>query len=112
MSKVVFMFPGQGAQYIGMGKDFYDACEESKAVYELASKVTGLDIAKLCFEENEEINITDSMKNLKEFFTYRDNRKEFESIVKDNKVGVPMITDGEKIVFFEKLEDLRVFDED
>mgnify|MGYP000794288048 CR=1 FL=1 len=33
MSKVVFMFPGQGAQYIGMGKDFYDACEESKAVY-------------------------------------------------------------------------------
>lgn len=53
------MFPGQGAQYIGMGKDFYDACEESKAVYELASKVTGLDIAKLCFEENEEINITE-----------------------------------------------------
>ena len=52
------------------------------------------------------------MKNLKEFFTYRDNRKEFESIVKDNKVGVPMITDGVKIVFFEKLEDLRVFDED
>ena len=60
----------------------------------------------------EEINITDSMKNLKEFFTYRDNRKEFESIVKNNKVGVPMITDGVKIVFFEKLEDLRVFDED
>ena len=59
MSKVVFMFPGQGAQYIGMGKDFYDACEESKAVYELASKVTELDIAKLCFEENEEINITE-----------------------------------------------------
>ena len=59
MSKVVFMFPGQGAQYIGMVKDFYDACEESKAVYELASKVTELDIAKLCFEENEEINITE-----------------------------------------------------
>ena len=59
MSKVVFMFPGQGAQYIGMGKDFYDACEESKAVYELASKVTGLDIAKLCFEENEALNQTE-----------------------------------------------------
>ena len=59
MSKVVFMFPGQGAQSIGMGKDFYDACEESKAVYELASKVTGLDIAKLCFEENDDINITE-----------------------------------------------------
>ena len=55
MSKVVFMFPGQGAQYIGMGKDFYDACEESKAVYELASKVTELDIAKLCLKKMKKL---------------------------------------------------------
>lgn len=74
--------------------------------------VDGIEILKNANIDYQEINITDSMKNLKEFFTYRDNRKEFESIVKDNKVGVPMITDGEKIVFFEKLEDLRVFDED
>ncbi len=74
--------------------------------------VDAIEIFKNANIDYEEINITDSMKNLKEFFTYRDNRKEFESIVKDNKVGVPMITDGEKIVFFEKLEDLRVFDED
>ncbi|MGR7952976.1 glutaredoxin domain-containing protein [Finegoldia sp. P2-F-LR] len=73
--------------------------------------VDAIEILKNANIDYEEINITDSMKNLKEFFTYRDNRKEFESIVKDNKVGVPMITDGEKIVFFEKLEDLRVFDE-
>lgn len=59
MSKTVFMFPGQGAQYVGMGKDFYDTYEECRKVYELASKVTGLDIAKLCFEENEDINITE-----------------------------------------------------
>ncbi|MDU3124627.1 glutaredoxin domain-containing protein [Finegoldia magna] len=74
--------------------------------------VDAIEIFKNANIDYEEINITDSMKNLKEFFTYRDNRKEFESIVKDNKVGVPMITDGEKIVFFEKLEDLRVFNED
>ena len=74
--------------------------------------VDAIEILKNADIDYEEINITDSMKNLKEFFAYRDNRKEFESIVKDNKVGVPMITDGEKIVFFEKLEDLRVFDED
>lgn len=74
--------------------------------------VDAIEIFKNADIDYEEINITDSMKNLKEFFTYRDNRKEFESIVKDNKVGVPMITDGEKIVFFEKLEDLRVFNED
>ena len=59
MSKVVFMFPGQGAQYIGMGKDFYDACEESKAVYELASKVTSHDFANLCIEEYEDFNNTE-----------------------------------------------------
>ena len=74
--------------------------------------VDAIEIFKNANIDYEEINITDSMKNLKEFFTYRDNRKEFESIVKDNKVGVPMITDGEKIVFFEKLEDLIVFNED
>lgn len=59
MSKTVFMFPGQGAQYVGMGRDFYDTYEECRKVYELASEVTGLDIAKLCFEENEDINITE-----------------------------------------------------
>ena len=31
MSKVAFMFPGQGAQYVGMGKDFYDTYEEAEA---------------------------------------------------------------------------------
>lgn len=59
MGKTVFMFPGQGAQYVGMGKDFYDTYEECRSVYALASKVTGLDIEKLCFEENEEIHITE-----------------------------------------------------
>lgn len=59
MSKTVFMFPGQGAQYVGMGRDFYDAYEECRKVYELSSEVTGLDIAKLCFEENGDINITE-----------------------------------------------------
>ena len=59
MSKTVFMFPGQGAQYIGMGKDFYEAYPVSRKVYELAAKATGLDVAKLCFEENENINITE-----------------------------------------------------
>lgn len=59
MSKIAFMFPGQGAQYVGMGKDFYDAIPESREMFELAGKASGLDVAGLCFEENENIHITE-----------------------------------------------------
>ena len=59
MGKRAFMFPGQGAQYIGMAKEFYEQMPECKAVFDEASKASGLDIAALCFEENEKINITE-----------------------------------------------------
>lgn len=59
MGKRVFMFPGQGSQYVGMGKGFYNTMPEAKAVYDMASEVTGLDIAALCFEENDKLNITE-----------------------------------------------------
>ena len=53
------MFPGQGAQYVGMGKDFYDQITVSKDAFQTASKVVGLDLEKLCFEENADLNITE-----------------------------------------------------
>lgn len=59
MSKIAFMFPGQGAQYVGMGKDFYDAVSESRKMFELAGEASGLDVVSLCFEENDKINITE-----------------------------------------------------
>lgn len=59
MSKIAFIFPGQGAQYAGMGKDFYDTYSEAKAVYQLAGEVSGLDMEALCFTENDKLNITE-----------------------------------------------------
>lgn len=59
MGKTAFIFPGQGAQYTGMGKEFYDSYETAKQVFDLASEATGLDIAELCFTENDRLNITE-----------------------------------------------------
>ena len=54
MGKVAFIFPGQGAQYVGMGKDFYDKFTVSREVYEEANKSLNMDIAKMCFEGPDE----------------------------------------------------------
>ena len=59
MRKTAFIFPGQGAQYAGMGREFYDTYETAGKVFALASETTGLDIAELCFTENERLHITE-----------------------------------------------------
>ena len=52
--KLGFVFPGQGAQTVGMGKDLYESFEEVRKIYDKAKEVTGIDVAKLTFESTEE----------------------------------------------------------
>ena len=59
MAKTAFIFPGQGAQYIGMGKDFYEQCPESAAMFDLAQQATGLPVKEMCFEENDKLDQTE-----------------------------------------------------
>ncbi len=54
MSKIAFVFPGQGSQFVGMGKDLYDLYPEVRQVFDTADSILGISLSKLCFEGPEE----------------------------------------------------------
>ena len=54
MSKTAFIFPGQGAQYIGMGQDFYEQIKESKQIFDQANETLNMDLSGLIFKGSEE----------------------------------------------------------
>jgi len=59
MKKVAFIFPGQGSQTVGMGKDFFENSEIAKDMISKASDRLGIDFEKLLFEENENLGKTE-----------------------------------------------------
>ena len=59
MSKIAFLYPGQGAQEAGMAKDFYENSPEAGKFFDQASELLDLDLRKLCFEENDLLDKTE-----------------------------------------------------
>ena len=59
MNKLAFIFPGQGAQKVGMGKDFYETFDNVKEIFDSACEWLDLDIKALCFEENDKLDLTE-----------------------------------------------------
>ncbi len=53
------VFPGQGTQKTGMGKDFFDALSTSREIFEQASEALGWDVSAMCFNEDERLNLTE-----------------------------------------------------
>ena len=59
MSKIAFIFPGQGAQKAGMGQDFYEKYPSAREIFDQASQWLSLDMKALCFEKNDRLNLTE-----------------------------------------------------
>ena len=59
MGKIAFIFPGQGAQKAGMGKDFYEQSETASKVVDRATELLDIDMKALCFEENDKLDQTE-----------------------------------------------------
>lgn len=59
MSKIAEIFPGQGSQLAGMGKDFYEKSAIAKEIFDTTSERLGIDMKELCFEKNDKLDLTE-----------------------------------------------------
>ena len=113
MQKIAFIFPGQGSQSIGMGKDFYNNSTIAKEMLQSASEATGIDFGSLLFEENDKLEQTEytqpaillvsaiahklfeDVQNIRPQFAFGHSLGEFSALV---SVGALDYIDGVKLV--------------
>ena len=67
-NNIAFVFPGQGSQYVEMGKDFYDNYEVAREYFDKANEILDIDLKKLCFEGPED-ELTETQNTQPAIFT-------------------------------------------
>ena len=68
MRPIAFVFPGQGSQYVGMGRDLYEAYPEARAIFDQADEILGFPLSELCFEGPAE-KLNDTINTQPAIFT-------------------------------------------
>ena len=109
MSKTAYVFPGQGSQSVGMGRDLYDSFPNAKAIFDQADKALGFAISKLCFE-GPEVDLRETINAQPAILTTSYAALEVAREVAGDKLPSPAFVAGHSLGEYTALAAAGVFD--